>query len=215
MTMTESRAAMAQYEATLVLIVLSLSLGSIVYSGLRGETSLSPKPVFANGKTLVGGNPPIYRVIVNSSSATTVTSVSLDDASSRDGVLAFDGSSFTTSGSLCATGVTTFFSVLALQAGTLQVTSDGLTWVAGTYGSSVAVSPGWQELMIRGGSSCSITLPGGQAVPGQWNFSSTLVSSIPVEGALSGIAFTFYVPDDMGPHRMLITSTGGFDAVAL
>jgi len=211
----KSRVAIAQYEATIVLVVISLSLGSIVYGGLKGETSLRAEPVFANEKTLIGGNPPIARVVVNSSSATALTSFSLDEASSRDGVLAFDGSSFSPSGSLCAAGATTFFSVLAPQGGTLRVTTDGRSWVAGTYGSAVNVSKGWHELMIKAGTSCSITLPGGQTVPGQWNPASPLVSSIPVEGALSGTSFTFYIPDGGGPHRMLITSTGGFDAVAL
>src|SRR5437879_4303714 len=128
MTKKASRVAIAQYEATLVLIVISLSLGSIVYGGLDKETSLSAEPVFVNVETPLGGNPPIARVVVNSSSATTITSFSLDEASSRDGVLAFDGSSFSISGSLCAVGATTFFSVFAPQAGTLTVMTDGRAW---------------------------------------------------------------------------------------
>jgi len=211
----KSRRGIAQYEATIVLIVISLSLGSVVYSGLKREMSLSPEPVFVNTKTFIGGNPPIARVFVNSSSATSVTSFSVDEASSKDGVLAFDGSSFSTLGSLCAGGATTFFSVLAPQAGTLTVTTDGRAWVAGKFGNAVIVMPGWQELMIRGGTSCSITLPGGQSLPGRWNSSSPAISSIPIEGAFSGTAFAFYIPGGEGPHRALVTTTGGFDAVAL
>jgi hypothetical protein len=211
----KSRAGIAQYEATVVLVVLSLSLGSIVYNGLKKETGLTAEPVFVNEKTLIGGNPPIARVFVNASSPTSVTSLSVDEASSKDGILTFDGSSFSTSGALCAAGETTFFSVLAPQAGTLTVTTDGRAWVAGTFGSAVTVTPGWQELMIQAGTSCSIVLPGGQSVPGRWNSSSPIVSSIPIEGVLSGTAFVLYVPDGGGPHRLLVTTTGGFDAVTL
>jgi hypothetical protein len=211
----KSRAGIAQYEATIVLVVLSLSLGSIVYGGLKGETTMRAEPVFVNEKTLIGGNPPVARVFVNSSSPTSVTSFSVDEASSKDGILAFDGSSFSASGSLCAAGATTFFSVLAPHAGTLTVTTDGRAWVAGTFGSSATVGPGWQELMIKAGTSCSIILPGGQSVSGRWNSSSPFVSSIPIEGASSGTAFAFYIPGGGGPHRLLMTTTGGFDAVAL
>ncbi len=129
--------------------------------------------------------------------------------------MAFDGTSYSTSGSLCAAGMTTFFSVLSPQSGTLKVTTDGRAWVAGTYGSSVAVGPGWQEIMIQSGTSCSVTLPGGQQVPATWNPSSSFESSIPIQGPLSGTSFTFYIPDGGGPHRLLVTSSGGFDAVAL
>ena len=211
----KSRTGVAQYEATIVLVVLSLSLGSIVYGGLKGETTMRAEPVFVNALMLIGGNPPIARVFVNSSSPTSVTSFSVDEASSQDGILTFDGSSFSASGSLCAAGATTFFSVLTPQAGTLTVTTDGRAWVAGTFGSSVTVRPGWQELMIQAGTSCSITLPGGQSVSDRWNSSSPVVSSIPVEGALSGTAFAFYIPGGGSPHRLLMTTIGGFDVVAL
>ena len=211
----EIRPAIAQYEATVVLIVISLSLGTIVYGGLKYETTLAAEPVFVNTKTPLGGNPPVARVVVNSSSATTVTSFSIDESSTKDGILAFDGSSFSTSASLCEAGATTLFSVLAPQAGTLTVATDGRAWIAGTRGSAVTVSQGWQEVMIRAGASCSIVLPGGLTAPGKWNSSSPFVSSIPIQGPLSGTAFTFYIPDGGGLHRILITSTGGFDAVAL
>jgi hypothetical protein len=215
MAKVQRRVGIAQYEATVVLVVISLSLGSVVYSGLKGEARLSAQPVFVSSKTDIGGNPPTARVIINSSTSTSVTSVSVDEASSKDGVLAFDGSSFLTSGSLCAAGATTFFSVLASQAGTLTVTTDGRAWVDGTFGRAVTVAPGWHEVMIVRGTSCSISLPGGVAVSSSWSPASQVVSSIPAEGALSGTSFTFYIPDGGGPHSMLMTSTGGFDAVAL
>ena len=131
----KSRAAIAQYEATIVLVVISLSLASVVYAGLRRESSVDPQPLFVNEETPIGGSPAIERVEVNSSSATTVYSLSLDDASSASGVLAFDGSAYSTIKSLCAAGVTTFFSVLATQAGTLGVATNGSAMGVGDLGS--------------------------------------------------------------------------------
>jgi hypothetical protein len=212
---SKNRVAIAQYEATVVLIVLSLSLASVVYGGLKRETSLGATPVFFNEVTPIGGSPPIVRIGVNASSTTTLSSLSLDEAISRSGILAFDGSAYSSSGSLCAAGVTTFFSVLSPQSGALKVTTDGRAWISGTYGTSVAVGPGWQELMIQAGTTCSITLPGGQQVPSQWSPSSSLVSSIPTLGSQSGTGFTFYIPNGGGPHRLLLTSSGGFDVVPL
>lgn len=211
----KSRAAIAQYEATIVLVVISLSLASVVYAGLRRESSLALEPLFVNAETMIGGSPTIERLEVNSSSATTVSSLSLDSASSTAGVLAFDGSAYSAIKSLCGAGVTTFFSVMASQAGTLGVATNGRSWVSGTWGEAVSVTPGWQEVMIQGGASCTVTLPSGQAVPAQWSPSSALVSSIPVEGALAGTAFTFYVPSGGGAHSLMITSSGGFDAASV
>lgn len=209
-----TRTAMAQYEATVVLVVLSLSLASIVYEGLSREASLGPEPVFVNEETWIGGTIDIERIGVNSSSATIVSSFNIDEASSADGVLAFNGSAYSASGAFCASGKTTIFSVEAQQSGTLQVATDGRAWVAGTWGPAVSVAAGWHELIIEGGSSCSITLPGGEVVSGGWN-SSRLVSPIPLEGAPAGTSFTFYVPTGGGPHRLLITTTGGLDDLAL
>lgn len=210
-----SRGAIAQYEATIVLVVISLSLASVVYTGLRRESRLQPSPVFVNGETDIGGSPPIERLEVNSSSATTLSSLSLDAASSTRGVLEFNGSAYSTTTSLCGAGVTTFFSVLAPKAGTLEVSTNGGSWVSGTWGQSVSVASGWQEVMIQDGTSCVVTLPGGQTVPTQWSSTSALVSSIPLEGGLTGTAFTVYVPSGGGAHSLLITTSGGFDDVSV
>jgi hypothetical protein len=213
--MKSRRAAIAQYEATIVLVMISLSLASIVYTSLRRESSLDPQPLFVNEETLIGGSPTIQRLEVNSSSATTVSSLSVDEASSAYGVLAFDGSTYSNMKSLCAAGVTTFFSVFASQSGTLEVTTNGKSWVSGTWGGAVSVSSGWHEVMIQGGTSCTLTLPGGQAVPRQWTPGSPLLSSVPVEGSLTGTSFTVYIPSGGGAHSILIISTGGLDTVSL
>jgi hypothetical protein len=210
-----SRAAIAQYEATIVLVVISLSLASVVYAGLRSESRIEPSPLFVNGEIVIGGSPPIERLEVNSSSATTISSLSLDAASSTTGVLEFNGSAYSTTTTLCGAGVTTFFSVLAPEAGALDVSTNGGSWVSGMWGQSVNVTSGWQEVMIQDGTSCAITLPGGQSVPVQWSPKSTLVSSVPIEGTLTGTAFTVYVPSGGGAHSLLMTSSGGFDHVSV
>ncbi len=210
-----SRPGIAQYEATIVLVVISLSLASVVYEGLRRESTLEPQPLFVNEETPIGGSPVVERVEVNSSSATTLSSFSIDASSSTQGIIAFGGSSYSLVKSLCAPGVTTFFSVMASQSGALDVSTDGESWVSGQWGDSVSVSPGWQEVMIQSGTSCTVTLPGGRTVPSQWSPSSALLSSIPTQGALAGTSFTFYVPVGGGSHSLLIASSGGLDDVGL
>jgi len=211
----KSRPAIAQYEATVVLVVISLSLASIVYAGLRRESSLGTQPVFFSEETPIGGTPTIERVSLNSSTRTTISSFSIDGESSSGGIMEFNGSSYSTVNSLCDLGATTFFSVLASQTGTIEVATNGQPWVSGTWGSAVEVSSGWHEVMIQGGSTCSVTLPGGETVPDKWNSSSPLLSSIPVEGGLTGTTFAFYLPRGGGSHDLLLTSSGGFDHVAL
>ncbi len=186
----------------------------MVYSGLRRESNIQPQPLFVNAETPLGGSPGVERLEVNSSSPTTLSSLGIDAASSTAGVLAFDSAAYSTVKSLCATGMTTFFSVLASQAGTLQVATDGQSWVSGTWGTAVGVSPGWQEVMIQNGTSCTVTLPGGQALPAPWS-PSPFLTSVPAEGALTGTAFTFYIPVAGGSHSLLVTTSGGFDDVAL
>jgi hypothetical protein len=213
--MNRRRVAIAQYEATVVLIMISLSLASIVYAGLRRESTLKSVSLFVNSETLIGGSPVIDRIVANSSSSTVLSSFSLDAASSTDGVLAFDGSGYSTSIEFCARGATTFFSVFTSQPGLVQITTDGRPWVSGSSGESIHVSPGWHEVMIAGGTSCSITLPGGKILGGPWSPGSAYVSSIPVDGNLNGTSFSFYVPTEGNLHHLLITSSGGFDIVAM
>ena len=210
----KSRRAIAQYEATVVLVVISLSLASVVYAGLRRESSLDPQPVFVNDETPIGGSPAIERLEVNSSSAATIYSLSIDAASSGGGILALYGSSYSTTKSLCSAGATTFFSILAFASGPGDGRHQRAVLGLGDVGDSVSVTPGWQEVMIQGGTSCSVTLPGGGGVASQWSPSSALLSSIPVEGALTGTAFTIYLPNGGGSHTLLLTSSGGFDNAA-
>ena len=210
-----SRSAIAQYEATVILVVLSLSLASVVYSGIKRESNIQQQPVFVNVETLVGGNPPILAVTVNASASTTVTSLSLDEASSVAGVLAFDGNAFTDSTSLCSPGKTTLFSVDVSQRGTLAVSTNGVAWASGSVGTSFAVQPGWHEVMISNGSTCTITMPGGQTVSGPWTATIAVLSSLPLDGSRTGPHFAIFVAEGGGAHSLLLTSAGGLDSVAL
>lgn len=208
-----SRPAIGQYEATLVLIVVSLSLASVVYDGLKSATRVSAQPVFINEETAIAGSPAMVLLAVNASAPTSITSLSVDAASSAGGILAL-GSGYTSTANYCAAGSTTFFSVYASQPGTLQVTGNGEAWISGRWWRSAQVSAGWQEVVISNATICSVILPGGQVISGQWSPSSVFVTGIPAQGSLSGIAFTFYLPA-AGNHRVLITTTGGFDSAAI
>lgn len=207
---SRGRRAIAQYEATVVLVVISLALAAVVYQGMKGLARTGPEPVFVAAVTPLGGSLGIERVVLNASSATTVSSLSVDSASSGSGVLALAGSRYLASSSLCGANVTTFFSVLASQAGTLSVSSDGESWVSGTWAVAAPVSAGWQEVIIQDASTCTVELPGGATLPAQWTSGPGALSSVPAEGALSGTGFTFFIPTGPGEHTVLITTNGGF-----
>ena len=206
----KSRAAIAQYEATIVLVVISLSLASIVYTGLRRESNLDPEPLFVNEETPIGGSPAIERLEVNSSSATTDLLAQprrgelhrgrpglrrlrvLDDQvplrGRGDDLLLGPGVPGGHAGGRHQRRV--------LGLGNLGRSGERLVWLAGGDDTG-------RDLLHASRSRA------GQAVPAQWSPSSSLVSSIPVEGALTGTAFTFYVPSGGGSHSLLITSSGG------
>jgi hypothetical protein len=205
--MKAPRRGVAQYEAAVVLVAISLAMTSVLYSAVRKQT-IAPEAVFANSLVDLGGSPPLVRLAVNGSEPVTLTSFAADDANSVDGILYLDSGGYHSSQSLCAAGGTTFFSVLATQSGPLRVASNGQSWISGAWTSSQPEAPGWHEVMIVGASTCSLTLPGGQVVaaPG------LLTSSVPVEGALNGTSFVLCVPTDPSPHSFLVTTSGGLDA---
>ncbi len=195
--------------------MISLSLASIIYGGLKRESNLGSESIFVNEETVIGGTPTLERVGANSSFRAALSSLALDSASSAGGVLAFNGSGYSSSSSFCANDTTTFFSVFAPQAGPVQVATEGRAWVSGTWGNSVQVAAGWHEVMIVDGASCSITLPGGQVVNGPWSPFSSLASSLPVDGSPVGVSFVLYLPTDGNSHSLLLTSSGGLDKVAM
>jgi len=207
--MRTTRRAVAEYQAAVVLVAVTLGLASVVYSALKREV-FEPEGVFSNSLVEIGGNPPLVRIGVNSSQSVALTSFGADGASSANGVLFIDSAGYhTLGGSLCDGGGTTFFSVMTTQSGDVQVTSNGESWISGSWTSSSQETPGWHEVMIEGATSCSVTLPGGQVVtaPG------ALTSSVPVEGPLNGTSFLLYVPTDASEHVYLLTSDGGLDTI--
>lgn len=207
------RSAIAQYEATVVLVVISLSLGSLVYSAMRRGPGITTQPVFVDSVTELGGTPEMVLVRMNSSTLTTVSSLSVDSASSVGGILKLNGSGYSESTSLCANGATTFFSVFASRGGIVGVATDGRSWVSGEWTRSASVSAGWQELVFENATTCTVTLPGGATLPSRWTNNSTLISSIPALGGLSGLSFEFFLPVDGGPHKVLVTTTGGLENI--
>jgi hypothetical protein len=209
--MRKTRRAVAEYQAAVILVAITLALASVAYSALRRQV-LEPEGVFSNSLVQLGGTPPLVRLAVNSSESVSLTSFSADEASSANGVLFIDSAGYhTMGGSLCVGGGTSFFSVLTTQSGNLQVTSNGQSWISGAWTSSEQEAPGWHEVMIDGATSCSITLPGGQVVTGP----GFPTNSIPVEGALNGTSFVLYVPTDSLQHVFLLTSDGGLDTVGV
>jgi len=208
--MRPSRRGVAQYEAAVVLVAISLAMTSILYSAVKRQT-LSPEAVFANSTVDLGGNPMLVRLAVNGSQSVTLTSFAADEADSVDGILYIDSVGYHYSPSLCTPSGTTFFSVLATQPGLLSVTSNGRSWISGAWTGSQLETPGWHEVMIAGASSCSITLPGGQVVTTQ----GPLTRSVPVEGAINGTSFVLCLPTDSSKHIFLLTTSGGFDSIDL
>ncbi len=200
---------MAQFEATVVLVVVSLSLASVVYSGLKRGAGVEPLPTFVSSNTPLAGSLALEEVRVDSSVATTLTSLTIGSAASASGVLAFNGSGYSTTASLCVPGETTFFSLYASRAGTLRVTTDGMAWIAGAWGDAASVSQGWHEVVLQDGSACGFSLPGGESVPQVWQPSSSVLTSVPVEGSLTGTSFLLFLPVGAGVAPALLTASGG------
>jgi hypothetical protein len=214
------RGAIAQYEATVILVIVSLSLASVVYEGLKPETRVNPAAVFFNQGTWLGGDPVVERLSMNSSTPVTVSSLEVGSLSSQTGVLAYGGGGgYSVSPALCRPGQTTFFSVLATGPGSIDVTTDGRAWIAGSWADSATVSSsGLQEVMIADGTTCSVSLPGGQSIAGgAWSPVSSLVSSIPLQGSsATGQEFLMFIPTaGGGGTQVLLTTSGGFDALSI
>jgi len=197
------------FVATLILVVISLSLSYAVYEGV---SRLAPprEGVFANQALTLGGSPEIMEVEINASSPNTPQAFEADDASSRTGVLYFDGTSYGTTQGLCLPGATTFFSVYTQTSGLLQAVSNGRASIDGYWTGSLVVGPGWHEVMFLGASSCQVTLPDGSAP----SFPSTSLTSVPFIGSIPSARFVVYVPTDGLGHSLILVFDGGYDRLA-
>lgn len=203
-------AGVSSFVATLIIVMISLSLSYVVYQGVRGFSLGKGQDTFSNQTTLLQGSPDILQVVVNSSQATTPLAFEVDSASSKSGILYFDGSGYASTPSLCVAGGTTFFSLFAASTGTVQVSSNGVSWIDGHLTASLPAQPGWNEVMISGASSCSVSGPG----VGEATYPSAAISAVPLLGSAPSNGFAFYLPAEGTGPSMLVVFDGGEDRIA-
>ena len=203
--------AVVEVYSSLVIIAMVVSLSYLVYSQAPRPTS-SGHLVFLNNIRRVFASPTLFLVAINSSAPDAVVEVDIDEASSSAGILALVGSSYTSVEYLCAEGATTLFSVYAVASGELVIHTDGESWVDGYAASSLGVDAGWHEIIVSGGRSCEITLPGGLAVtsPGSGG-----VSPLPFIGRLESRSFELYLPFAGSRHQLRVLFSGGVDSLEI
>ena len=158
---------------------------------------------------VIYGNPSLLSLQVNASAQVTINEFRIDAASSLMGVLSLGQNGYTVTGNLCASGLTTFFSILARTAGSLKVSTDGQAWVDGSRTHSASVDPGWHEVIIENGSVCSVTPPSGAPVYAP----SASVSMVPLIGSMNATNFESYVPFVSSGHSITIVSEAGVETV--
>ncbi|MDA4113288.1 MAG: hypothetical protein OK474_04495 [Thaumarchaeota archaeon] len=197
------------FVATLILVMISLSLSYVVYQGV---SRLAPprEDIFSNRVLDLGGSPELLLLQVNASSTSSPLAFEADDASSRAGVLYFNGTGYGTTQQLCLPGAATFFSVHTASSGTIGAEGDGRVWIDGYLTSSLEVQPGWHEVIFSGSSSCAVTEPDGSTI----SFPDDRVSTFPLAGSIPSISFTIYVPTDGLRHSLVLVFDGGFDTIA-
>jgi flagellin-like protein len=188
------------YSAAL-LVAITLALSGAVYS--LADFHVTPVPAYALSSYSVYGEPSFLHIRVNSSAPTRPAEFRVDNASSVAGVIALDLRGFSVVESLCAAGLTTFFSVLS-GTGIISVSGAGVSWVDGVETSTSTVQSGWHEIIIEDGSGCGVALPGGAMVRGP----SPSLSTIPMESS-SSASFVFIVPYFTGGHVATIVFDGG------
>lgn len=208
---------LSSYVATLILVVISLSLSYVVYEGVRSfdPGKQQEDATFTNQLLLLPGSPQdILLVTVNASQQETPAALEAGSAISSQGLLYLttSGSYGTLSASLCTAGATTFFSVFSATPGILQVQSNGESWIDGRWANSLAVASGWNEVMISNASSCLVVMPDGVTASGL----EEQVSPVPIIGTLTSNTFRFYLPTEgSGPGSLLLVfDDGGYDSVA-
>jgi GTPase SAR1 family protein len=151
----------------------------------------------------------LVEVLVSSSSAGSPLAFQAGGASSQTGVLYFNGTAYGTTDKLCKTGATTFFAIHT-GSGVLSTGGNGRAWIDGQWTSSLAVQPGWHEVMFAGASSCTVTEPDGQVVV----YPSGTVSTVPLIGTLPSSRFELYVPTGGSAGPFLMVFDGSYDRIA-
>lgn len=193
-------AASEVYSAALI-VAITLALSGAAYS--LADFQVTPVPVYAENSFSIYGTPSFLHIQVNSSAPTHPAEFRVDNASSLSGFLAMTAGGYSTSLALCASGETTFFSVLS-GSGTVTVLGSGVAWIDGMETWAASVQSGWHEVIIEDGSGCAIELPGGAQVSGP----SASLSSVPMESS-SSCSFVFLVPYLASGHVATMVFDGG------
>ena len=128
------RRGLAEAYSAVLIVAVTLALSSFVFSEVRFP--VSDRPVYSFNSYAVLGSPSMLHVQVNSSSPSALSELRVDDASSLSGILALEGSLYSSVKTLCATGATTFFSVNTTR-GSLTVKDNGVTWIRRNRGGFV------------------------------------------------------------------------------
>lgn len=199
------RLAVSEALSAALIVAVTLALSGAAYA--LADFHVSPVPVFTQNSFSIFGTPSFLHIQVNSSSPASLAEFQLDDASSASGFLALTAAGYSVTGSLCAQGAITFFSVSS-GSGTISVSGSGVSWIDGVETSSETVESGWHEVVISNGSNCSISLPNGVLVDGP----SPGVSTLPVLTS-SDRSFTFLVPYYSSGHVATIVFDGGTQVV--
>ena len=195
------RPAVSEVLSATVIVAITLALSGSVYA--LTNFRLSPAPVFAESSFSEYGTPSFLHIQVNSSSPTSVAEVRLDGASSTSGFLVLTAAGYSATGSLCAQGETTFFSVSS-GPGQISVSGSTSTWIDGVETSTETVQSGWHEIVIGGGTGCAVSLPSGEVVDGP----SPGLSTLPVLTS-STRSFIFLIPYYASGHVATIVFDGG------
>lgn len=187
----------------MIIVAVTLALSYTVYS--QAKFPVEAQPVYSSTEYVVNGAPSVLYLEVSSSATSSVAEFRLDAASSLSGILELSGAGYSTTGSLCGAGVTTFFSVFS-GAGVLRVASNGVAWIDGSLTGSLSVAQGWHEVMISNSSACQVTLPGG-SVP---FYPSSLLSTVPMRQT-GPQSFLFLVPFRTSGHEVTIAFAEGVE----
>jgi hypothetical protein len=188
-----------------VIVAITVALASLAYSQVH--FSVGQRPVYSYSSYSVFGEPSILHLQLNSSAPSQLKELRLDGASSLTGVLVVTSSGYSSLQSLCSATATSFFSVNT-TAGVLRVLTDGQAWIDGSEASSAQVGAGTHEVIIAGGSQCTLTLPGGATAA----YPSPSISTIPRVGE-SELSATVLVPFETSGHRITAVYDGGIEVV--
>ncbi len=196
--------------SNLLIVAMILALSYFIYSQVQ-RPDTSGHIVYHNAIRKVFGSPSFALLGINSSGPDKVLELDVDQASSADGILSLEGSSYTTIHSLCTPDGISFFSVYAPLSGDLSINVGGQAWIDGYLAKSTHVGAGWHELIISHASTCTIILPGGLLLSSV----TSSVSSIPVIGQLASATFRLYLPFEGARHQINVVFNGGIDVIEI